>query len=360
MNTGVPKGMVCVTCHAFVHHDLIGYYTNTELSPYVGQTQRCKHLLEPFIVTFRFLVCQGKWHMWSSIMCTTPLQTDAHRCCSPQAIRTADHPEANALENNPRSTTWLLLCELHSCERCAHLVLAGRSISVKKTPHRSGREQCAGIQVIRQVLPVLQSLSEDSESAVQGAAIEGLAQVLPLHGSNPELAGRLYSHLDELVTNNQPQVSCIACTALTPLCGIPSCLDWKGMTKQICSRTEDTDSKVPPVVCSMCKQSCVQNVCFMASHQLLHLTDCSLLPSSILLPDKHDGMQRKQCTGLLLLSPKHNPSLQLIPAVASLHGQLSIATHAVRLMVLPVTSSGAAGATAGAALTANTSLRQTQ
>jgi len=64
------------------------------------------------------------------------------------------------------------------------------------------------VQVVRQVLPVLQSLSEDSDSAVQAAPIEGLAQLLPLHGSNPELAGRLYSHLDDLVTNNQPQVSC--------------------------------------------------------------------------------------------------------------------------------------------------------
>ena len=59
---------------------------------------------------------------------------------------------------------------------------------------------------MRQVLPVLQGLSEDGDSTVQVAAIEGLAQLLPLHGSNPELAGRLYSHLDELVTSNQPQV----------------------------------------------------------------------------------------------------------------------------------------------------------
>ena len=64
------------------------------------------------------------------------------------------------------------------------------------------------MQVVRQVLPVLQSLSEDSDSAVQAAAIEGLAQLLPLHGGNPDLAGRLYSHLDDLVTNNQPQVGC--------------------------------------------------------------------------------------------------------------------------------------------------------
>ena len=64
------------------------------------------------------------------------------------------------------------------------------------------------MQVVRQVLPVLQSLSEDDDSPVQAAAIEGLAQLLPLHGGNPELAGRLYSHLDDLVTNNQPQVSC--------------------------------------------------------------------------------------------------------------------------------------------------------
>jgi len=64
------------------------------------------------------------------------------------------------------------------------------------------------VQVVRQVLPVLQSLSEDSDSAVQAAAIEGLAQLLPLHGGNPDLAGRLYSHLDDLVTNNQPQVGC--------------------------------------------------------------------------------------------------------------------------------------------------------
>jgi len=62
------------------------------------------------------------------------------------------------------------------------------------------------MQVMRQVLPVLQSLSEDSDSAVQGAAIEGLAQLLPLHGNNPEVAARLYGHLDELVTSNEPQV----------------------------------------------------------------------------------------------------------------------------------------------------------
>ncbi|DBB17843.1 hypothetical protein WJX82_008236 [Trebouxia sp. C0006] len=70
-------------------------------------------------------------------------------------------------------------------------------------------------QVIRQVLPVLQSLSEDSDSAVQAAAIEGLAQLLPLHGGNPELAGRLYSHLDDLVTNNQPQVQLLVLRSLT-------------------------------------------------------------------------------------------------------------------------------------------------
>lgn len=70
-------------------------------------------------------------------------------------------------------------------------------------------------QVVRQVLPVLQSLSEDNDSAVQAAAIEGLAQLLPLHGGNPELAGRLYSHLDDLVTNNQPQVQLLVLRSLT-------------------------------------------------------------------------------------------------------------------------------------------------
>ncbi|KAL0024265.1 hypothetical protein WJX79_000849 [Trebouxia sp. C0005] len=70
-------------------------------------------------------------------------------------------------------------------------------------------------QVIHQVLPVLQSLSEDNDSAVQAAAIEGLAQLLPLHGGNPELAGRLYSHLDDLVTNNQPQVQLLVLRSLT-------------------------------------------------------------------------------------------------------------------------------------------------
>ncbi|DBA87750.1 hypothetical protein WJX77_004203 [Trebouxia sp. C0004] len=70
-------------------------------------------------------------------------------------------------------------------------------------------------QVVRQVLPVLQSLSEDSDSAVQAAAIEGLAQLLPLHGGNPELAGKLYSHLDDLVTNNQPQVQLLVLRSLT-------------------------------------------------------------------------------------------------------------------------------------------------
>ena len=61
--------------------------------------------------------------------------------------------------------------------------------------------------MIQQVLPTLQRLSEDSDSEVQTAAIDGLAQLLPSHGSNPEMAGRLYSHFDELVTSNQPQVS---------------------------------------------------------------------------------------------------------------------------------------------------------
>lgn len=59
---------------------------------------------------------------------------------------------------------------------------------------------------MQQVLPTLQRLSEDSDSAVQTAAIDGLAQLLPWHGSNPEMAGRLYSHFDELVTSNQPDV----------------------------------------------------------------------------------------------------------------------------------------------------------
>ncbi|KAA6425912.1 MAG: hypothetical protein FRX49_04287, partial [Trebouxia sp. A1-2] len=58
-------------------------------------------------------------------------------------------------------------------------------------------------------------LSEDNDSAVQAAAIEGLAQLLPLHGGNPELAGRLYSHLDDLVTNNQPQVQLLVLRSLT-------------------------------------------------------------------------------------------------------------------------------------------------
>lgn len=60
--------------------------------------------------------------------------------------------------------------------------------------------------MIQQVLPTLQRLSEDDDSAVQTAAIDGLAQLLPLHGNNPEMVGRLYSHFDELVTSNQPQV----------------------------------------------------------------------------------------------------------------------------------------------------------
>ena len=59
---------------------------------------------------------------------------------------------------------------------------------------------------MQQVLPTLQRLSEDNDCAVQTAAIDGLAQLLPVHGSNPEMAGRLYSHFDELVTSNQPQV----------------------------------------------------------------------------------------------------------------------------------------------------------
>ena len=65
---------------------------------------------------------------------------------------------------------------------------------------------------MRKVLPTLQHLSEDSDSTVQTAAIEGLVQMLPLHGSNPELAARLFNHLDELVTSNQPQV----CSFVTP------------------------------------------------------------------------------------------------------------------------------------------------
>lgn len=63
------------------------------------------------------------------------------------------------------------------------------------------------LQVLRRVLPALQSLSEDTDAAVQRAAIEGLAQLLCLHGSHKELTGKLYSHLDELVTSNQPAVS---------------------------------------------------------------------------------------------------------------------------------------------------------
>lgn len=62
---------------------------------------------------------------------------------------------------------------------------------------------------MHKVLPTLQHLSEDNNGAVQAAAIEGLVQMLPLHGSNPELAARLFSHLDELVTSNQPQASCL-------------------------------------------------------------------------------------------------------------------------------------------------------
>lgn len=59
---------------------------------------------------------------------------------------------------------------------------------------------------MQQVLPTLERLSEDDDSAVQTAAIDGLAQLLPLHGSKPDMVGRLYSHFDELVTSNQPQV----------------------------------------------------------------------------------------------------------------------------------------------------------
>ena len=72
---------------------------------------------------------------------------------------------------------------------------------------------------MQQVLPALQRLSEDSDSTVQTAAIDGLAQLLPSYGSNPEMAGRLYSHFDELVTSNQPQVrQLFMCISLAQLC----------------------------------------------------------------------------------------------------------------------------------------------
>ena len=67
--------------------------------------------------------------------------------------------------------------------------------------------QLTHLQVLRRVLPALQSLSEDEDAAVQRAAIDGLAQLLCLHSSNKELTSRLYSHLDELVTSNQSQVT---------------------------------------------------------------------------------------------------------------------------------------------------------
>lgn len=63
------------------------------------------------------------------------------------------------------------------------------------------------MQVVRRVLPALQSLSEDTDDAVRHAAIGGLAQLLCLHGSHKELTERVYSHLDELVTSNHPEVS---------------------------------------------------------------------------------------------------------------------------------------------------------
>ena len=221
--------------------NLTGFCRKPEPFPCMCQTSSIVHLLEPNSVTY--LVPRASGKRWSGIMCIKPLQHDA-------------------------IMTWLHLCMLHCCKQSTYplVFLRAKHLSIQTHCTGAAGNSHAGIQVMRQVLPVLQSLSEDGDSTVQAAAIEGLAQLLPLHGSNPELAGRLYSHLDELVTNNQPQVSCIACTALTPLCGTPSCLCWKGMTKQICSRTEGTDSEVPPVVCSTCKQSCVQNVCFMASH----------------------------------------------------------------------------------------------
>ena len=75
---------------------------------------------------------------------------------------------------------------------------------------------------MQQVLPALQRLSEDDDSAVQVAAIDGLAQLLPLYGSNPEMAGRLYSHFDELVTSNQPKVSILVRSAFfLPDCCVP-------------------------------------------------------------------------------------------------------------------------------------------
>ena len=79
---------------------------------------------------------------------------------------------------------------------------------------------------MQQVLPTLQRLSEDHDSTVQVAAIDGLAQLLPLHGSNPEMAGRLYSHFDELVTSNQPQVHAYICSCIHLFlrCFLPSLL----------------------------------------------------------------------------------------------------------------------------------------
>ncbi|KAL3158276.1 hypothetical protein ABBQ38_010522 [Trebouxia sp. C0009 RCD-2024] len=70
-------------------------------------------------------------------------------------------------------------------------------------------------QVMQQVLPTLERLSEDDDSAVQTAAIDGLAQLLPLHGSKPDMVGRLYSHFDELVTSNQPQIQLAVLQSLT-------------------------------------------------------------------------------------------------------------------------------------------------
>ena len=84
----------------------------------------------------------------------------------------------------------LCLCLKHLSTEVSHTQMAALSL-----------------QVLRRVLPALQSLSEDEDAAVQRAAIDGLAQLLCLHGSNKELTSRLYSHLDELVTSNHSQVS---------------------------------------------------------------------------------------------------------------------------------------------------------
>ena len=76
------------------------------------------------------------------------------------------------------------------------------------------------MQVNKQVLPALVTLSKDADMGIREMCINALAEVSKLYGNSQEVMERLTTHLDSLMGSNVHEVGHMAEFS------VPACMQW--------------------------------------------------------------------------------------------------------------------------------------